>query len=443
MRGGTIKNLVVEGKVTSTNSHAGGIVGKMAFGTIENCSFHGSVTTTTSNKNGYAGGIVAYEGFSGSATSTSSVSGCSNYGTVTGNYAGGITGYAKYGTISDCYNNGTITGGTVSSPRAGGLAGQAQNNVVISNSYNIGSVSGGSAPADIVDFLYSSAKLTNCYYRNGEKANGTGTGTVSGGGVIDDSLLTNLGPAFAADTNNINGGYPILAWEAGSAPQPKDPKIKIAGNAPLYMTNSGAQPTAELSVNYIDMDDTPAVNWSIASGEDVISIAEGDTAGTIKVTPLKAGKAKVKAVTEDEAYSDEAEILVYPFITGLSMKETPIKGETYSVEVSVMGGKSYDYDNYPPLNNFEWKYYDASTGNAGETAIQGKEHEITIPDAAAGKYLAVSIWYNGSNITASPRKEVLAGRVPVIGVTIEGATDVAGELTAEAGATLKAVAEGL
>jgi hypothetical protein len=439
VRGGTVKNLMIEGTVSSTNNAAGGIVGSLIFGTIENCSFRGSVSTSTSASNGDAGGITGYAGYSGNTTNRSSVSGCSNYGTITGKYAGGIAGRTKWGTIENSYNAGTISGLT----RSGGITGQALNTITLSNLYSVGTNNGSSSTkADIIDFVSQQTTITNCHYK--EKLKGNDYGNVNDCGTITDAetLLSNLGSAYAADTNNINSGYPILAWEAGSAPQPKDPKIKINGNTNLYLVNSGAPKTSDLSITYIDMDDTPAVTWTVTEGTDLISIQNGDTEGVITVTPLKPGKAKIKAETDGGTYSDEAEILVYPFITGIAMEDVAVVGETYTAKVSTYGGKPYDFENYPELKSFTWKYYDATTGNTGETTITGKGNAVELPAAAAGKYLSVVLNFNGSDIYASPRKEILAARVPVTGVTIEGAAKVGEELTAEAGTSLKAVAEG-
>ena len=447
VKGGTIKNLTIIGSVTSNNNCAGGVVGKLAYGNIENCSFKGEIITSESARNGYAGGVVGYEGYSGTATLTSSVSGCSNYGSVTGNYAGGITGYAKFGTIINCYNSGSISG----TSRSGGIAGQAQNNVTIENAYSIGANNGSSSTkADIVDFLYSSAKAVNCY---GEKINGTGTGTVTGGGVINKAtLLSDLNSsAFAADANGINDGYPILAWEGGAAPQPKDPKIKITGNAPLYMTNSGSPANGKLTISFVDMD-AQGIQWSVESGSDVIRISEADDAGDNNisqvVTPLKAGKATVKAQTTDGTYTDEAEISVYPHITTISMNGNPIAGEEYSVDVSTYNYGAYDYDQFPTLELFTWKYFDSrsdyQSNPSGGTVIKGKGPTITVPAELAGKWLTVTLQFKGDNMTPGTPygKDILSERVPVTGASIEGATASEGGLTAVTGTTLKAVATG-
>lgn len=414
--GGTIKNLIVEGSVSSTNNCAGGIVGKLCYGTIENCSFRGTVTTPTSANNGYAGGITGYEGYSGKATMTSLVSGCSNYGTVEGKYAGGITGYAKYGDITDSYNSGNVSG----TNRSAGIVGQAQNNVTITNCYNIGENNGTStSKADIADFLYTSAKIVNCYYTSA--ANGGGTGTVEGGGVIDkDTLLADLGDAFTADSNGINNGYPILQWEAGGEVVPHDPEVVITGNTDIYLPNSNSYPSAELKAKASNFQADPEIQWSVTEGEDVISTSPSDDPNGIIVNPLKPGKAKIRATASGTEYFAESEINVFPFITTVEWQSgSPQPGSTFSVKVNVYGGGEYDLDNYPSLPSISWKYYDGASGNDGETAVSGTGTEITVPEEAVGKYLYASFMYNGETKAPSRRIQV-NDKVKVVGVSVEG-----------------------
>lgn len=74
VKGGTIKNLKVEGSVTSSDQYTAGIV---AYGnpvTVKNCTNNVSVTAT---KKGYAAGVVAY------AYANSEVMDCTNNGTMT------------------------------------------------------------------------------------------------------------------------------------------------------------------------------------------------------------------------------------------------------------------------------------------------------------------------------------------------------------------------
>ncbi|MGN0163078.1 MAG: GLUG motif-containing protein, partial [Candidatus Ornithomonoglobus sp.] len=72
---GTVKNLNVEGEVTSTNQYAGGIAG-LSSGTFENCSFSGTVKSSYENSSysWYIGGLIGYN--------SGTVGGCSTSGIV-------------------------------------------------------------------------------------------------------------------------------------------------------------------------------------------------------------------------------------------------------------------------------------------------------------------------------------------------------------------------
>lgn len=402
INGAEIKNLKVEGSVTSSNNYVGGIVGKIQQGTVTNCSFSGSAETTKSG--GYAGGIAGYAG--NTTAQTAVISGCSNSAAVTGETrgtVGGIIGYAKYTTITDCYNTGTITGTT----RSGGIAGQLQNNCTASNCYNTGA-----ATSDICDFLYLSSTLTNCYYN--EKAANDENGTVTDCGQIADTstLLENLGSAFVADTDNINGGYPILSWQKGEEPVPKNPSISISGGSVLYMQNSGAAPQTTLSVSYTDMDAAP-VEWSADS--DIILLEpptdNDDNDSKIIVKAVKAGKATVTAKVQDSDLTAELVITVYPFITTVEIDGDVTVGETVTAKVNVLGGE-YDYENYPELK-FQWKYLSQEDYLAGNTSsssyrdISGAvNRELTITEDLKGDYLSFSFLYNGEDKTPSRPIEV-------------------------------------
>ena len=138
---GTIKNLTVAGKVSSSSSQckAGGIVGYASNAVIKNCSNHCSVSGGDSS---YVGGIA----------------GCNVDGVR----------------IIDCYNVGTIKNCSDYSPLAvGGIAGQ--NNGTISNCYNVGTVSNGDRVGEIVGFNF--ATVENCYYLDGTGLNAVGNGS--------------------------------------------------------------------------------------------------------------------------------------------------------------------------------------------------------------------------------------------------------------------------
>ena len=317
------------------------------------------------------------------------ISGCYNTGTITG-YAGGILGYGK-ANISDCYNTGTIKG----TNRAGGIVGQfngSQNTNTANNCYNIGATELSSSSYAYKGGISGyNGYVTNCYWTADDGANGNNTGSVtaskkitSAADLTDDGKIL-LGTAFVADTKSINKGYPILSWQSGNDVVKKDPKITITGSSTLLMTNSGAQPTSTLKVNYTDIEekDKAGVVWSIKSGNDVISITEpennDDKNTTAIVTPLKGGKATVKANAGD--YTDEMEILVVPYITTVEIKNvnavgTVAQDQTVKAVVNVLGGSEYDYENCPELT-YQWYSWDTNDLSASLiSGATGREYEI-------------------------------------------------------------------
>lgn len=98
---GTIKNLTVEGSIsTSNSSYVGGIVGH-GYATITNCTFKGSVGST--NNTMQVGGIAGSGGFT--------VTNCSVYADVTAEcWAGGIVGNCQDGgAYTNCYVEGVVS----------------------------------------------------------------------------------------------------------------------------------------------------------------------------------------------------------------------------------------------------------------------------------------------------------------------------------------------
>ena len=109
---GTIKNLTVEGTVSTSNSnYVGGIVGH-GYATITNCTFKGTVGSKDTMQ---VGGIAGSGGFT--------ITNCSVYGDViAGCWAGGIVGNCQDGgAYTNCYVVGTIS--SESTYWGGGAAG--------------------------------------------------------------------------------------------------------------------------------------------------------------------------------------------------------------------------------------------------------------------------------------------------------------------------------
>lgn len=136
-----IKNLGIEGDITSTNSPAGGIVGLSKGGQILDCYTKGNITSFSNSGNAGAGGIVGC--IYNSDTEGVNIDGCINFANVTAKRygAGGIIGKADSQpiTIRNCTNFGTIRVDLNSHHGGGGIIGfHGGKDTIIENCCNAG-----------------------------------------------------------------------------------------------------------------------------------------------------------------------------------------------------------------------------------------------------------------------------------------------------------------
>lgn len=148
-------------------SYVGGIAGDgMGKGVKPvNCSNYGLIIATQEN----VGGIVGVNG---------RISGCVNYGKISGpKHVGGICGNSNSGEIFECINNGEVTGEQV----VGGIYGHSGNDGVAERCYNAGKVAGTVNVGGIAGVVYRGGYI-KCVYNAGEIS-----GTENVGGIIGDS----------------------------------------------------------------------------------------------------------------------------------------------------------------------------------------------------------------------------------------------------------------
>lgn len=368
VNGATIRNLKVEGTISSTSANVGGIVGKTQTGTkIENCAFTGSVLSTSTGKTAGVGGIV----------------GKVNTGSLT---------------ITNCYNTANVT----SSKNAGGILGYSgAAGTKIENCFNTGTISGTYASGGIVGSMTSSkSSISNCYWTQPDDGNGLGSGKINNDGKVDSiaSVIDKLGDAFTTD----DSGNVILKWEAGSTPAEKNPRIVISGGSTLQMTNSVEQPHTTLTVAYKDMDGKPTVTWSTsndcvtltapayASAADNIRIAQANEPGTVTIT----------ATVDDETIKPATfDMDVLPFVSGLNYTNTatggsePVIGQEVRVDVVTIDNKIFSSDKL----SFAWWNNTTNTPIAKTT-----ENTFVIPDSPDSfnewNNLGVDVFYNGAPI---------------------------------------------
>lgn len=246
-----VKNLTLaDSVIRSTKNYTGAITGYIDdAASVTNCHTKNSVQVSAAV---YTGGITGYQ------DDTSTLTRCSNAAEVTGaNNVGGISGYNwskssasltdSYnrgsvsgsnlvggicaqiyigGTVSDVYNLGTVQAtGTAGTPTAGGITGVFRWGT-IKSAYNAGIVKATAkgGVAGRLEASSSSRTVQNVFYSDEYEAvgnlngctiqNGTATAKTSDG--LKALTSEDLGGGFAADTNGINSGYPVLAWQNGT-----------------------------------------------------------------------------------------------------------------------------------------------------------------------------------------------------------------------------------
>lgn len=216
VEGTVIRNLRLGARSSITGPMAvGGFVGYMnEGGQVENCENAAAVTATDD---------IMCGGIAGLMEGTSSVIGCVNTGSVTGTTdVGGIVGQgANSATVAYCYSTGPVKavgyGG-------GGIAGALYNTFALKNCYSISPVTGNSnvymgVPHAIVSDA-GTATVSDCYYvqalsgQGDTKATAKTEAEMKSAATIAALNGDAIPTMFVADENTINGGFPVLYWQA-------------------------------------------------------------------------------------------------------------------------------------------------------------------------------------------------------------------------------------
>ena len=220
---GTVKNLKLDKVNVTANSNVGAIAGENR-GTIENCSVSGSVTGSSDNS--CVGGIAGFH-------RKGSITDCHSSATVEGKaYVGGIVGQndAMLGSASiiACYSTGSVTAtknNTTGSSYAGGVVGLNNNAAVLTACYATGDVKGdGNYVGGVVGDNVVSI-VNACYHATGSVNGASGsTGGVAGRNSKDDydSGILNACYWDGTVTGDTGIGYDMTGNSASGA-------LKVSG----------------------------------------------------------------------------------------------------------------------------------------------------------------------------------------------------------------------
>ena len=149
---------------------------------------------------------------------TGTITNCYNTGSVSGlGTLGGVSGYNYTGSITNCYNTGNVSG---SSGFVGGVSGYNYTGS-ITNCYNAGSVSGNGNVGGVSGYNYTGS-ITDCYNIGSVSGSEDNVGGVNGyndGGTITNSY--NAGSVsgterYVGGVNGCNKGTTTNCYNAGS-----------------------------------------------------------------------------------------------------------------------------------------------------------------------------------------------------------------------------------
>lgn len=192
----TISKCINTGYI-SGSMKTGGIVGSFSFGTVIDCYNLGNVNAV---KNASTGGIVGYMSQTDNSASPLVTKCYNNASSISGNTdVGGIIGSAYGGTISYCYNSGSVTGNYYT----GGLFGTIGATAFGSNSDNL------SYYNQSIRYSYTSQSpwygmASNSHYST------SSVSYKSSSAMKNLSNLTGFSTSDWSTNSSINNGYPYL-----------------------------------------------------------------------------------------------------------------------------------------------------------------------------------------------------------------------------------------
>ncbi len=169
---GTVENLGVENFNIKGKDYVGGIAGKNT-GNIGECYATGCITGGN-----YVGGISGSNELPGKISECYAVVAVTGTGTGSKTYIGGLAGYNRSTSITNCYVTGTVEDD--SSARVGGLAGYSQDGT-ITGCYAAARMTGGSNTGAFVGYSTNST-ITSAYFNKDVFTRGIG---ISVGGTVN------------------------------------------------------------------------------------------------------------------------------------------------------------------------------------------------------------------------------------------------------------------
>ncbi len=200
---GTISDIHVKKLNVSGMTEVGGLVGEQKAGaTLTRCSVDEGTITKTASSDASFGGLVGLNAGTVSLCSAGVTLDHSN-ARAYNDYTGGIVGKnTYYGTITDCYFNGTLTDGSKKSYKIGGICGDASG--TIKNCYFSGTLTSTAGTKNPI----TNTSVTNCYYLDTSFTDSTNYGTKK-----TAEEFASLAATLGTEWEDGSAGFPVLSWQ--------------------------------------------------------------------------------------------------------------------------------------------------------------------------------------------------------------------------------------
>jgi hypothetical protein len=153
--------------------------------------------------------------------------------------------------------------------------------------------------------------VTNCWYLEGSAPGGgyysgntaDNSGSRTSEQMKSEDFLNTLGSAFAADSRNINNGYPVLAWQNPSGQ--RGTGSGSAGEVPATeVTETKAETTTEINGNTatVKADDKSLTEAAKEADKNTQFVIKGDMGdANVSKVATEVGKDALKAVADAQA----------------------------------------------------------------------------------------------------------------------------------------------
>ena len=395
-----VKNVTVEGTVSGGMKIAG-IAGNAYWANFTGVINRANVTGTGQ----YVAGIVGYS-LQSTTGSYITLTNCGNEGTITGSTAS-VAGLVAYGkgsmVLVDCYNSGDITGSsaTASSGGTGGLVGYTQgykSASSLTNCYNTGNVNGKTGYAGgIVGSMYNGVTATNCY----------NAGTVTGGSGKIGAIA---GYAYNASTSKAVNCY-YLEGSCAAA----------ATNKPAAVDAGTTVKTADemKTVEFVDLlgsaykkgETYPALSWETVDIQS--STYKVTTPDTVGITFTGEEEASSDALYKFSVAINDYYEITEDFavkINGEKQEAASVEGHTYNFEYTAASDFAITVEGVSytgvKLSQAEANLYPADTLNltaevdpAAEGTVVWASGNEAVATVADGVVTAVKA--GNANITAT------------------------------------------